>query len=303
MNLFSGLEKFGFSGDEDFDILKEDKKKRKQAESPQKKVVKPLEEKDFVLKKTVKCPICDKNFETLAAKTAKLKRLEPDFDLRPNFDGIDTVKYDVTVCPHCGYGAMNRYFDHISTVHAKLIRQEVCSKFRPTKVEDVETYTYDMAIDRFKLSLVSTMAKRAKMSEKAYTCLKIAWLDRAKLKTMPNKAESEKMEYKAVLKEYQAFYKQAYEGFMKASATETPPFCGMDSSTLDFMLANMSMQYKKYDVASKLVARLLGTSGVSARVKDKCLELKKQIVVEAKKQQLAKQKAAQAAAAKADQTK
>ena len=25
MNLFSGLEKFGFSGDEDFDILKEDK--------------------------------------------------------------------------------------------------------------------------------------------------------------------------------------------------------------------------------------------------------------------------------------
>ena len=289
MNLFSGLEKFGFSGDEDFDILKEDKRKKKKAEEPKKKVVKLLEEKDLVLKKTVKCPICDQSFVTLSAKTAKLKRLEPDFDLRPNFEVIDTVKYDVTACPHCGYAAMNRYFDHISTIHAKLIRQEVCSKFRPTKAEDVDVYSYDQAIERFKLSLVSAMAKRAKISEKAYNCLKIAWLDRAKLKTMPNTAESEKMEYNAVRKEYEAFYKQAYEGFLKASATETPPFCGMDTSTLDFMLANMSMHYKKYDVASKLVARLLGTSGVSARVKDKCLELKKQIVIEAKKQQIAKQ--------------
>jgi uncharacterized protein (DUF2225 family) len=293
MNLFSGLEKFGFSGDEEFDIFKDDKKKKKKVEEPKKKVVKPLEEKDLVLKKTVKCPICDQSFVTLAAKTAKLKRLEPDFDLRPNFEVIDTVKYDVTACPHCGYAAMNRYFDHISTVHAKLVRQEVCSKFRPTRVEDTDTYSYDQAIDRFKLSLISTMAKRAKMSEKAYNCLKIAWLDRAKLKTMPNKAESEKMEYEAVQKEYEGFYKQAYEGFLKASSTETPPFCGMDTSTLDFMLANMSMHYKRYDIASKLVARLLGSSGVSSRVKDKCLELKKQIVVEAKKQQLAKQQAAE----------
>jgi hypothetical protein len=53
------------------------------------------------------------------------------------------------------------------------------------------------------------------------------------------------------------------------------------------------MHYKRYDIASKLVARLLGSSGVSSRVKDKCLELKKQIVVEAKKQQLAKQQAAE----------
>ena len=298
MNLFSGLEKFGFSGDEDFDILKDEKKKKKKAEAPQKKEVKPLEEKDLVLKKNVKCPICDQSFVTLAAKTAKLKRLEPDFDLRPNFVGIDTVKYDVTACPHCGYAAMNRYFDHISTVHAKLIRQEVCSKYRPTKIEDVDTYTYDQALDRFKLSLISTMAKRAKMSEKAYTCLKIAWLDRAKLETMPNDAESEKIEYEAVKKESEAFYKQAYEGFLKASATETPPFCGMDTSTLDFMLANMSMYYKKYDVALKLIGRLMGTSGISPRIKDKCLELKKQITLEAKKQQLAKQKAAQEAAQK-----
>ena len=67
MNLFSGLEKFGFSGDEEFDILKDDKKKKKKVEETKKKVVKPLEEKDLVLKKTVKCPICDQSFVTLVA--------------------------------------------------------------------------------------------------------------------------------------------------------------------------------------------------------------------------------------------
>ena len=50
MNLFSGLEKFGFLGDEDFDILKEDKRKRKSRRA-EKKVVKLLEEKDLVLRK------------------------------------------------------------------------------------------------------------------------------------------------------------------------------------------------------------------------------------------------------------
>ncbi|MBR2057863.1 MAG: DUF2225 domain-containing protein, partial [Fibrobacter sp.] len=35
---------------------------------------------------------------------------------------------------------------------------------------------YDTSIERYKLALYNSMVKRAKISEKSYICLKIAWL-------------------------------------------------------------------------------------------------------------------------------
>ena len=116
------------------------------------------------------------------------------------------------------------------------------------------------------------MVKRGKLSEKSYTCLKIAWLYREMLKTAPEGTEEEKAKKAQMKAEYDEFYRQAYEGFIKASSTEMPPFVGsIDSNTMDFMLANMAFYFKQYDTASKLVSRLLGGSGVPSRVKDKCL--------------------------------
>ena len=56
--------------------------------------------------------------------------MEPDFDLRPRFQYIDTNKYDVSSCPQCGYTAMNRYFTHLSTGQVKMIEEGVCHKFK-----------------------------------------------------------------------------------------------------------------------------------------------------------------------------
>ena len=48
---------------------------------------------------------------------------------------IDTLKYDVASCPNCGYTAMNRYFEHLSSVQIKLIKEKICANFKPTGEE------------------------------------------------------------------------------------------------------------------------------------------------------------------------
>ena len=53
-------------------------------------------------------------------------------------------------------------------------------------------------------------------------------------------------------KEEEAFYKQAYDGMLKAVSTEMFPICGMDQGTVDYLLATMSIHYKKYDVGRYL---------------------------------------------------
>ncbi|MBP7059624.1 MAG: DUF2225 domain-containing protein [Lachnospiraceae bacterium] len=283
MNLFSGLEKFGFSGNKELDITS-DEKTAKKKEKKGTVEAKTLEEKDFLLDHKCTCPICDKTFNTKQIKTGKIKRKEPDEDLRPNFDGVDTVKYDATVCPYCGYAALNKEFEHLSPTQRRLIREEVTSKYKPGEVKNEETYSYDVAIDRLRLALICDMAKRAKLSDKAYICLKIAWLLRGQMKELPRETDEDKAVLKQKKAEYDAFYKQAYEGFIQAISTEIPPFCGMQTSTLEFMLANMAIYFKKYDVASKLVANLLGSPSTPSRVKDKSRDLKDKILGALKEQ-------------------
>ncbi len=278
MNLLAGLEKFGLKADGALDITKEETKKKKPTESStQEKQV--MTEEDYLLKKEMECPICDSKFPVLLVKTGKAKMIGQEFDLRPRHEGIDTIKYDVISCPDCGYSAMTKAFGPLSTTQRKWVREAVCDNYVPDarSHEERETYSYKEAIDRYKLALVCAMARRAKLSEKSYICLKISWLRRTEYKTLPENTEEEKAYKSEVKEEIQGFYQQAYDGFKACMSKESPPYYGMDSNTLEFMLANMAMYFKDYDFASQTVSRLLTSPNTNSRVKDKCLNLKEQI--------------------------
>ena len=277
MNLLAGLEKFGLKSDQKLDITKEESKKKSPTQPKAAPEKQEMTEEDYLLKKTMECPVCDKKFPVLLVKTGKAKMIGQEFDLRPRHEGVDTVKYDVVACPNCGYAAMTKAFGPLSSTQRKWVREAVCDNFKPSLVDTERTvYTYEQAVDRFKLALVCAMARRAKLSEKSYICLKISWLERTWYKTMPERSEDEKA-YKAEIKdEIQGFYQQAY-GFKACMSKESPPYYGMDSNTLEFMLANMAIYFKDYDFASQTVSRLLTSPNTNSRVKDKCLNLKEQI--------------------------
>ena len=245
MNLFKGLEKFGLKTEGTENLFEEEKRTNASTEQGEAKEEIPSEE-SFLLEKSVRCTVCDKVFKTKMIKNGRVKRLEPDFDLRPRFMYIDTLKYDVASCPNCGYTAMNRYFEHLSSVQIKLIKEKICANFKPTG-EEPAVYDYDTAINRYKLALFNTLVKKGKASEKAYTCLN-----------------------------------QAYEGFLKAVSTEMFPMCGMDQTTVDYLLAVMSKHFKRYDTASKCISRILSTSSASKKMKDRAFDLKEEIIREIK---------------------
>lgn len=264
--------------DEELDILKDDTAKKDNAASTEVKKVVEKQEKDFVINKKTRCPICSKEFVYKAVLTTKIKRLEADFDLRPNYQYIDKIKYDFLSCPFCGYSSLDTTFDKIDSARIKLIRNDFCPNFQKQAVEELpETYSYEYSIEKFKLALICSLKKRAKMSEKAYVCLKLAWLRRSQLNILKEDKEADPKIVEQVKAEADGFYKQAYEGFMKAISQETPPYCGMASEAVEYMLANMSIYYKKYDTASKLVARLIQSPTTNRKIKDKCLDLKQEI--------------------------
>jgi len=281
MNLFEGLEKFGLQAQNVGNLFEEEKKVTADASG---ETVEEIPTEDaFLLEKGVRCTVCDKGFKAKMIKSGRIKRLESDPDLRPRHQYIDTIKYDVLSCPNCGYTAMNRYFEHLPSVQIKLIKEQVCANFKPSGEEEPATYDYDTAIGRYKLALYTTMVKKGKTSEKAYTCLKIAWLYRGKAETLEKADASYEATLKACKEQEEMFYRQAYEGFMKAVSSEMFPMCGMDQNTMDYLLAYMAAHFKDYGVASKCIANILGSPSAQTKTKERARDLKEQIIAEIKK--------------------
>ncbi len=281
MNLLSGLDKFGFDA-EDINIFEEEKRDTQRSEEisqPQAENV--PQETDFLLEKTIRCPVCDGVFKTKMVKSGRLKRLESDADLRPRFQYIDTLKYDVSSCPKCGYSAINRYFEHLSQAQIKLIQDNICSAFKPGSIPNPEGLVacdYETALSKYKIALYTSISKRAKYSEKAYTCLRISWLLRGQRESLTGDSEEIKAKREAIKGEEDAFYVKAYDGFVKAVATEMPPLCGMDQTTLDYLMAAMAFRLKKYDMASKLISSILGSRTATSKIKEKALSMKDEII-------------------------
>ena len=278
MDLLSGLEKFGIKAESTTNIFEEEKKTTTAQEG--KKEAAP-DESSFLLDKAIRCTVCDKVFKTKMVNS-RVKRLEPDMDLRPRFEHIDTLKYNIKSCPYCGYTAISRYFEHLSSMQIKLLKEQVCKNFKPDwdTVEEVKLLNYDEAIERYKLALFCTIVKKGKNSEKAYTCLNIAWLFRGKYESLNPKDPALEQERKECKAQEEAFYAQAYEGFNKAVSSENDPMCGMDECTMDYLLATMSYHFKKYDVASKCISRILQSAAASKKMKDRAYELKEKIVAD-----------------------
>ena len=280
MNLFAGLEKFGIKADNTTDLFEDEKKPAASADGGKTEAA-PTED-SFLLDKAIRCTVCDKVFKTKMIKNGRIKRLEPDLDLRPRFEYIDTLKYDVASCPYCGYTAINRYFEHVTSGQIKLIKEQVCANFKPTGSDEPAVLDYDQAIERYKLALFNTIVKKGKTSEKAYSCLKLSWLYRGKAEELKGTDPETLKKKKEAKEQEEAFYQQAYEGFMKAMSTEMFPMCGMDQCTVDYLLAAMAYHFKKYDVASKCISRIQATPSASKKMKDRAYDLKEKIVAEIK---------------------
>lgn len=264
-------------------LFEDEKKESEKAEDVAAEPVKEEHpETEFLLAKSIRCPVCDQVFRTKRVKTGRVKRLEPDFDLRPKFQYIDTNKYDVDSCPRCGYTAINRYFEHVSPGQIKLLEQGVRSKFKPSGPVDMNeplvAFTYEEAIERYKLALYNTVVKKGHNSEKAYECLKLAWLYRGLAEKLEASEDSDSESLEQARQAEDSYYAQAYEGFIKAVASEHFPMCGMDESTVNILLAAMAFKLEKYEVASKLVAKVITSRTAGSAAKNRAHLLKEEII-------------------------
>lgn len=273
-DIFSGLESMGLVGLSSVNIYEEEKTEEK-TDKPS-VIIPEIKETDYIFDKKVKCPMCDKEFLTKTVKTGKAKSMGADSDLRPKYANFDPIKYDAIACPHCGYASLSRFYGPLSSVQIKLIKEQVAAKFSKLP-ETGEIYSYDDALGRYKLALLNSIVKKSKVSERAYTCLKTAWLYRGKRENMKGDTDTANALKADCLNKEKEMLLNAYEGFVVSREKENFPICGMDEYTFDYLLADLAARLQKYDMAVNFASNVILSRTAPSRIKEKARDLRDSI--------------------------
>jgi uncharacterized protein (DUF2225 family) len=273
-NLFSGLDEFGLGNLTKMNVYDEKEKEESKKAATEDKSA--LIEEDIIFDKTFTCPVCDKEFKSKMVKSGKTKLVSLDTDLRPRYQFIDPLKYDAIVCPHCGFAALNRFFNYVTSAQAGLIQKNITATFKGLKPTG-DVLSYDDAISRHKLALVNAIVKKSKTSERAYTCLKTAWLIRGKAESLPQGLPDYDRQVSSLNQEELDFTSKAYDGFEEAFSKEVFPMCGMDEVTITLLVADLARRIGKYDEASRWISKVLISRDANERIKQKAREIKDMI--------------------------
>lgn len=251
-NIFEELKGMGFENLDKIELFKEKDARVETEENKEKGYT--LEE--VLYDKTYVCPICNTEFKTKAIRSGKNRLMSSDLDLKPQYDIVNPIFYECIVCEACGYAALSKNFNSLTTSQIRWIKEQICSKYKPYHYEPI--IDAKVAVSRYKLALLNSFVKKAKDGEKAYICLKIAWIYR-------DLKESEQEE---------VFLKYALTGFENAYNNGRFPIFELGELTTAYIIADMHRRLKSYDKAMQWIGYVILDKSISLRLKTRALHLK-----------------------------
>lgn len=215
-----------------------------------------VDESTYLYDKTVTCPVCGNTFKVRAVKKSSYRILKQDSDFFIEYGKVNAYFYDVWLCNNCGYAAMHTDFNKIRESEKQLILSKISSKWHHKNYPN--TYNLNIAIERFKLSLLSYTALNASSSKMGMNCLKLAWMYRLN--------ENNQQEL--------SFLKKALESFLDAYTNESFPIYGLSKFAMLYLLGELHRRVGNNEEALLWFGRLMAETNADQKLKNKAKDQK-----------------------------
>lgn len=230
-------------------------------------------EKDFIYDKKFECPVCNCNFTSKVMKSKCAKLVGRDFDYKPNYEEIEAIKYNVVMCPRCGYSNLINNFTNISPKQKEMFKEKMNTAiYYPFKNE---ICTQEEAIIKFKMALLTNVYIKSNYSTKAFICLQLSWLYRS-FANMTNNQENKAY----FLKSEKDFYKKAFEGYVYALQLERPPLSVWDENKFYYIFACLAYRNGYSLIALRFISNVVLQKSSSKELKDRARTLRDTIKAE-----------------------
>ena len=106
--------------------------------------------KDLFLK-TMNCPVCEEKFKAVKVRSRRTCIEKRDSDFCAYFKGVNPYFYSVSICPNCGYAAIEQRYENIHNSQKEIILKEITPKWKKRDVNGERTIKE--AINTYKLAL------------------------------------------------------------------------------------------------------------------------------------------------------
>jgi len=200
--------------------------------------------------KQVICPVCDSHFKTKTVKSKSPRIMAKDSDFFVRYSIANPYFYDVCICNSCGYAAMKSDFEKLKSHKKELVLSNVTPKWKPREYPDI--LDEKLAIERYKLALLTAVLINLPDSTKAMISLKIAWMNRL----LDNTTQET------------LFLKQALEGFNDAYTKEILPIYGLQRDSLMYLLGELNRKVGNYQNALLWYSKTIVSTNSSYKIKE-----------------------------------
>ncbi len=208
---------------------------------------------NLLYNKKVMCPVCNREIEVTKVKTKGCKVRSRDTDMCVHYEDLNVLFYEVWVCEHCGYAALQDKFEGLFTRDIAAIKSNISQNWVVRSF--IGERDADKAIEAFKLALLTLKVRNAKASEVAKVCLRIAWLYRDKNDI---KRETE-------------FLNFALNSYNEAYLKERFPLDKLDEYTCMYIIAELFRRVGKLEDAIQWFSRIV--SSAEARRNPKLIDM------------------------------
>jgi hypothetical protein len=205
----------------------------------------------------ITCPVCEKEFTDFGVRKTKLRVIKMDSDFYTQYHVVDPNHYEVNLCYHCGYAAIQAYFEKVTEKQQDLIKKFITPMYK--RMEYPVPLSLGDVLSRFDFALSCCQAIYAKDSQFAFTYLKKAWVYR----NYPDMKE----------KEIQTL-REAYIRLKDAFSSENFPLGAMDEITAKYMIAELARRLGNFAEALRWVGDVVVAKGIAGNIKDKAINLK-----------------------------
>lgn len=185
-------------------------------------MVKLVEAKELFDKAMV-CPCCTNKFITQKIRNSRLRILKRDEDFLNHYINEEyPLKYNIFVCPSCGYATWENKFLEIKEEDIEIIKKAISSKW--VKRDFGGLRDISEGIETQKLALLQGIVLGYSKLEIASLCLNIGWLYRIKGE------EADEIRFLTL----------ARDNFIEAYNNESLLGTNMDASKLTYLIGELS---------------------------------------------------------------
>ncbi len=190
-----------------------------------------LKEAEELYDKQLECPVCNEAFSTKKVRTSRLRLMHRDEDFLNHYNKENPIKYNVYVCPNCGYAACYNSFEDIGANKIPLILDSISRRWHKRSFGGVRSL--DESIETYKLALISYNLIGKSNLELGNILLNIAWLYRLK------QTQDEELR----------FIQLARKRFIQAYNLESLAGTNMNDSKLSYLIGELSRRLDERDEA------------------------------------------------------